>query len=259
MSIELILLAVNINFVAFSDPSRRHRRPGFALFVLTVAPRKPHRAAISCLFPQPRLDRGGRHQLMKADGIYQAIVLLPLLGAIRRRASSLAGARARIPAAACRPARDMRDHGRMRRAAPEPHGPVGHDDPMQPASRRGGSRLAEVITTSLLMVAPACVLDRLSMGLPGEARSRCLTITSGDLKSTGAAHRPAHRRHAGRGHDRLGARSHSFDRYMAEDPYRPRFFAYMSLFTFAKSGAGDRRQPRPDVLRLGGRRLAAIC
>ena len=45
--------------------------------------------------------------------------------------------------------------------------------------------------------------------------------------------------------------------YMAEDPHRPRFFAYLSLFTFAMLML-DGRQPRADVLRLGGRRLGEL-
>ena len=60
MSIELILLAVNINFVAFSSFLHDITGQVFAMFVLTVAaaefgdrPRHP------CgLFPQPRHNRG---------------------------------------------------------------------------------------------------------------------------------------------------------------------------------------------------------
>jgi NADH-quinone oxidoreductase subunit L len=41
--------------------------------------------------------------------------------------------------------------------------------------------------------------------------------------------------------------------YMHDDPHRPRFFAYLSLFTFAMLMLVTSRQPRADVLRLGGR------
>jgi NADH-quinone oxidoreductase subunit K len=64
MSIELMLLAVNINLVAFSAHMGDLVGQVFAMFVLTVAAaegrdrsRHPRR-----LFPQPRLDRRGRHQ-----------------------------------------------------------------------------------------------------------------------------------------------------------------------------------------------------
>ena len=64
MSIELILLAVNINLVAFSRLPRRPRRPGVRA---AGADRRGGRSRDrAChprrLFPQPRLDRGRRHQ-----------------------------------------------------------------------------------------------------------------------------------------------------------------------------------------------------
>jgi NADH-quinone oxidoreductase subunit K len=64
MSVELILLAVNINFVAFSASLGDMVGQVFALFVLTVAAAE---AAIGLaihrrLLPQPRLDRGRRRQ-----------------------------------------------------------------------------------------------------------------------------------------------------------------------------------------------------
>ena len=65
MSVELMLLAVNINLVAFSLPSWAiSSGQVFALFVLTVAAgRSSHRPRDRRrLLPQPRLDRGRRHQ-----------------------------------------------------------------------------------------------------------------------------------------------------------------------------------------------------
>ena len=64
MSIELILLAVNINLVAFSDPSRRHRRPGLrAAGADGGGGGSGHRACHpGRVLPQPRLHRGRRHQ-----------------------------------------------------------------------------------------------------------------------------------------------------------------------------------------------------
>ena len=42
--------------------------------------------------------------------------------------------------------------------------------------------------------------------------------------------------------------------YMAHEKHSFRFFAYLSMFTFAMLMLGDSKQPRPAVLRLGGRR-----
>ena len=64
MSIELILLAVNINFVAFSAVLGDLVGQVFALFVLDGGcGRSRHRPCHSRrLLPQPRLDRGRRRQ-----------------------------------------------------------------------------------------------------------------------------------------------------------------------------------------------------
>jgi NADH-quinone oxidoreductase subunit K len=63
MSIELILLAVNLNLVAFSTASRRHGRAGLRLFVLTVAAAEAAIGlAILVVFFRNRGHRGGRRQ-----------------------------------------------------------------------------------------------------------------------------------------------------------------------------------------------------
>ena len=64
MSVELILLAVNLNFVAFSEHLGDLMGQIFALFVLTVAAAE---AAIGLgdpggLLPQPRIHRCRRRQ-----------------------------------------------------------------------------------------------------------------------------------------------------------------------------------------------------
>ena len=82
MSVELMLLAVNINLVAFSSFMGDLVGQVFALFVLTVAAGE---AAIGLghrgrLLPQPRLDRGRRHQHdegLRDDGDRHS-ALLPL-------------------------------------------------------------------------------------------------------------------------------------------------------------------------------------
>ena len=64
MSIELILLAVNINLVAFSTFLNDIVGQVFALLVLTVAAAEAAigLAVLVGVLPQPRLDRGRRHQ-----------------------------------------------------------------------------------------------------------------------------------------------------------------------------------------------------
>src|ERR1051326_5268251 len=80
--------------------------------------------------------------------MYQAIVLLPLLGAILGAVIALAGARARFPGA--EPSDD--DHHATAHGHAV-HAQDGHDDhhaPAEPAA--AGSRATEIITTSLLMI-----------------------------------------------------------------------------------------------------------
>ena len=64
MSVELILLSVNINLVAFSAFLGDLTGQVFALFVLTVAAAEAAigLAILVCLLSQPRLDRDRRHQ-----------------------------------------------------------------------------------------------------------------------------------------------------------------------------------------------------
>ena len=88
--------------------------------------------------------------------MYQAIVFLPLLGAILAGAISIYGACRRFPGA--EPSEDHHHahaghaHGGHGHAAHDAHG---HDDhghgPVEPPAE--GSRAAEIITTSLLMIA----------------------------------------------------------------------------------------------------------
>ena len=84
MSIELILLAVNINLVAFSSLPRRYRRPGLrAVRADGRGGRSRDRARHpGRLLPQPRLDRGRRHQSdegLSAD-VCRPSSFFPLLG-----------------------------------------------------------------------------------------------------------------------------------------------------------------------------------
>ena len=88
MSVELILLAVNINLVAFSTFGGDLVGQVFALLILTVAAAEAAigLAILVVYLPQPRLHRGRGHQhdegLRRSPRavMYQAIVFLPLVG-----------------------------------------------------------------------------------------------------------------------------------------------------------------------------------
>jgi NADH:ubiquinone oxidoreductase subunit K len=58
MAIELMLLAVNLNFIAFSRYPRRHGGQVFVFFILTVARPSPRSASRSwCCCSATRVDR----------------------------------------------------------------------------------------------------------------------------------------------------------------------------------------------------------
>src|SRR5215213_386012 len=176
--------------------------------------------------------------------MYLAIVLLPLLGAIIGAIIALGGARARFPGA--EPSDDHHapahghsthtgvDHAVIHAAHHEP----GHDDHHAPAEPpAAGSRAAEVITTSLLMI--AMVLSWIALWKVGfghqDERIRLFTwIISADLKVDWALRIDALTAVMLVVVTTVSALVHLYSiGYMAEDPYRPRFFAYLSLFTFA--------------------------
>src|SRR5919205_423637 len=78
--------------------------------------------------------------------MYQAIVFLPLIGAIVAGLISLAGARARHPGPS---AKDHKDH----HAHPQQGGAAAHADAHATEPAAAGSRAAELITTVLLFIA----------------------------------------------------------------------------------------------------------
>src|SRR3954463_4131634 len=178
--------------------------------------------------------------------MYQAIVLLPLLGAILGAAIALAGARARFPGA--EPSDDdhhapvhgqsvhvQGDHAVIHETHHEPGGHDDHHAPAEPAA--AGSRAVEIITTSLLMV--SCVLSwiafyRVGFGHQDEHVRLFTWIISADLKVDWALRIDALTAVMLVVVTTVSALVHLYSiGYMAEDPYRPRFFAYLSLFTFA--------------------------
>ena len=121
-----------------------------------------------------------------------------------------------------------------------------------------GPRPSEIITTALLFV--AAVLSWVSF----------IQVGFGDWRDPGAGgpmdvgrrprgrlgvpHRHAHRHDAGGGQHGLGPRAPLFHRLHARGSAPPALLRLSVALHLRHADAGDRRQPRPDVLRLGGRR-----
>jgi NADH-quinone oxidoreductase subunit L len=175
--------------------------------------------------------------------MYQAIVLLPLVGAILAGAISLYGACRRFPGA--EPPAGAEDH-----AAPplhEHHGAdihgvsaVIHETRHEPETHEPpaeGSRAAEIITTGLLFVAMALswvALWQVGIAHQDERVTLFTWIISADLKVDWALRIDALTAVMLVVVTTVSGLVHLYSvGYMAEDPYRPRFFAYLSFFTFA--------------------------
>ncbi len=167
--------------------------------------------------------------------MYQAIVLLPLLGAIIAGAISIWGARARFPGA--EPSNDHHahaGHGHEHAADHAHHDGHGHG-PIEPAAE--GSRAAEVITTALLMIAALLswiAFFRVGIG-HADARITLFTwMASADFRVDWALRIDSLTAVMLVVVTTVSSLVHLYSiGYMAEEPYRPRFMAYLSLFTFA--------------------------
>jgi len=165
--------------------------------------------------------------------MYQAIVFLPLLGAILAGIIALAGAHARFPGGPPAPATDGHGHAAApaHALAPAAHG---HEEREPPAA---GSRSAELITTTLLFI--AMVLSWIALWRVGfghqDARDAVMPfIVSGDLKVEWTVRVDALTSVMLVVVTTVSALVHLYSiGYMEEDPYQPRFFAYLSMFTFA--------------------------
>src|SRR5215831_3778842 len=170
--------------------------------------------------------------------MYQAIVFLPLLGAIIAAIISLVGAHARCPSGDTVEHHDDA-HGDAHAASHAAEAHDEHDDDDHHVSELAAwaSRPAELITTGLLFVSAALSWFALvDVGfLHHDARIplfpwiysgelqvmwslRVDTLTAVMLVVVGTVSSLVHLYSIG---------------YMDEDPYRPRFFGYLSLFTFA--------------------------
>jgi NADH-quinone oxidoreductase subunit L len=173
--------------------------------------------------------------------MYQAIVFLPLVGFLIAGAISLIGARARHPGGMME---GGHGHDDAHHHAPAVSGGTvvqhdhhEHDDhgPQEPAA--WGSRPAEIVTTSLLMVSAALSWVALFYVAFQEHDTRVPLMTwiaAGDLKVEWALRIDTMTAVMFVVVNSVSALVHLYSiGYMNEEPYRPRFFAYLSLFTFA--------------------------
>src|SRR2546421_7175137 len=177
--------------------------------------------------------------------MYQAIVFLPLLGCIVAGLISLAGARARHPGTDPSPGAEdhATDHGpHTGGGAPSPHGDhavihhATHEDhPHEPPA--AGSRAAELVTTLFLFVAMVLswmALYRVGFGHQDSREVLLAWIYSADLKVDWGIRVDTLTAVMLVVVTTVSAFVHLYSiGYMEEDPHRPRFFSYLSLFTFA--------------------------
>jgi NADH-quinone oxidoreductase subunit L len=176
--------------------------------------------------------------------VYYAIVFLPLLGAVIAALIALAGARARHPGGSPAVGAENHAHGPVEesypRAAPSPHDAhaaldASHSEPLQPPA--AGSRSAELVTTVFLFASMLLSwLAFVDVGF-GHHDSRVGLfpwILSGDLKIDWALRIDTLTAVMLAVVTTISAFVHLYSiGYMEEDPHRPRFFSYLSLFTFA--------------------------
>jgi NADH-quinone oxidoreductase subunit L len=168
----------------------------------------------------------------------QAIVFLPLLGAILAGIIALVGAHARNPSGDEVEHHGHGDHAHAAHAHDDHgHDDHGHDDHHVSEPPAQGSRAAELITTGLLFVSAALswvVLVNVGF-LHEDARIALFPwINSGDLQVSWALRVDTLTAVMLVVVNTISSLVHLYSiGYMDEDPYRPRFFAYLSLFTFA--------------------------
>src|SRR5215469_7477689 len=169
----------------------------------------------------------------------QAIVFLPLLGAILAGIIAVVGAHGRCPSGDAVEHHDNA-HGGGAHAldAHDDHGnDHGHDDHHVAEPAAAGSRAAELITTGLLFVSAALSwFTFVDVGfLHHDARIALFPwITSGDLQVSWALRVDTLTAVMLVVVTTVSSLVHLYSiGYMDEDPYRPRFFGYLSMFTFA--------------------------
>jgi NADH-quinone oxidoreductase subunit L len=178
----------------------------------------------------------------------QAIVFLPLVGAVIAGLISIFGAHARNPSGdTVEHHGDAHGHGAVpvdENAGvihaschePDAHGDHDHDDhAVEPAA--AGSRASELITSGLLLIAAALSWFALvDVGfLHHDVRIPLAPwINSGDLQVAWSLRVDTLTAVMLVVVNTVSSLVHVYSiGYMDEDPYRPRFFSYLSLFTFA--------------------------
>src|SRR5665811_1222119 len=168
--------------------------------------------------------------------MYQAIVFLPLLGAILAGLIAIAGARARFPGEGPPPGLEegaaASDHGAHAAHAHAAHADDGHGH----APAAAGSRTAELITTTLLMISMILswiAFVQVGFGHHDERVPVFTWFLSGDLKVEWSLRIDTLTAVMLVVVNTISGFVHLYSiGYMEEDPYRPRFFAYLSIFTF---------------------------
>jgi NADH-quinone oxidoreductase subunit L len=168
--------------------------------------------------------------------MYQAIVFLPLLGAVIAGAIAIYGARLRFPGA--EPVETHPPHAQTVHADGRTQSVVAvgaEHGPSEPPAY--GSRAAEVITTSLLFIAMALswiAFVRVGFGQYDERVLLFGWMMAGDFKAEWALRIDTLTVVMLVVVTTISALVHLYSiGYMAEDPHRPRFFCYLSFFTFA--------------------------
>jgi NADH-quinone oxidoreductase subunit L len=178
----------------------------------------------------------------------QAIVFLPLVGAVIAGLISIFGAHARNPSGdTVEHHGDAHGHGAVpvdenagvihaSSHEPDAHGDHDHDDhAVEPAA--AGSRASELITSGLLLIAAALSWFALvDVGfLHHDVRIPLAPwINSGDLQVAWSLRVDTLTAVMLVVVNTVSSLVHVYSiGYMDEDPYRPRFFSYLSLFTFA--------------------------
>jgi NADH-quinone oxidoreductase subunit L len=178
--------------------------------------------------------------------MYEAIVFLSLLGAIIAGAISLIGASHRHPGENPPPPHDdhaaplvpeHEAHGAL--IAEDAHAEIGHSSAQEHETARSdaGSQAAELITTTFLGISwVLSCFAFVDVGLKGHDAHVTLFnfITSGDLKADWALRIDPLTVVMLFVVTTVSALVHLYSiGYMADDPHKPRFFSYLSFFTFA--------------------------
>jgi len=178
--------------------------------------------------------------------MYEAIVFLPLLGAIIAGAITLVGARNRLPGED--PPPPHADHGTPlvpeahSHATPYPqdaHADTAHssEDEHADGAPVAGSQAAELVTTTLLFI--SWILSCYAfyeVGFAGHDAHVTIFnfIAAGDLKVDWALRVDPLTAVMLVVVTTVSALVHLYSiGYMADDPHKPRFFSYLSFFTFA--------------------------